>query len=180
MRCCCSSTCSRRNSISCSSRVRLRSFREVCRFRDACADSFSFWAGGREPRRLLSHVCEDPLGAECGLWDTGREGGGRGDGHLVPKLEECTAAEQPSSRQGCQRPAPGEGWAGPGRGGRPHPALRAGQGSRERARLTPNYTLAPGPVRARGEGHSPLSLSLLSCKMGVTDTTLDEEPQSVL
>lgn len=43
-----------------------------------------------------------------------------------------------------------------------------------------NYTLAPGPVRAQGEGHSPLSLSLLSCKMGVTDTTLDDEPRSVL
>lgn len=42
MTCCCSSTCSLRNSISCSSLVRLRSFRDVCRFSEAWADSFSF------------------------------------------------------------------------------------------------------------------------------------------
>lgn len=60
MTCCCSSTCSRRNSISCLSRVRLRSFKDVCRFRDAWADSFSFCSqgegeccGAAHPQRLL-------------------------------------------------------------------------------------------------------------------------------
>lgn len=40
--CCCSMTCSLRNSISCSSRVLLRSFKEVCLFKVGCVDNFSF------------------------------------------------------------------------------------------------------------------------------------------
>lgn len=41
--CCCSLTCSLRNSISCSSRVLLRSFKDVCLFSAGCADNFSFY-----------------------------------------------------------------------------------------------------------------------------------------
>ena len=55
MTCCCSSTCSLRNSISCSSRVRLRSFKEVCLFRDAWADSFSFCSQGKRGHYRAAH-----------------------------------------------------------------------------------------------------------------------------
>lgn len=41
--CCFSLTCSLRNSISCSSRVLLRSFKDVCLFSAGCADNFSFY-----------------------------------------------------------------------------------------------------------------------------------------
>lgn len=61
-------------------------------------------------------------------------------------------------------------------GGRPSPPLKAGPGSwRRKARHT-----HPWACRLQGEGCSSLSLSTLSCDMGVTDTTLGNEPQSIL
>lgn len=69
--------------------------------------------------------------------------------------------------------------AGRALGGRtPHPALTAGPGSgREHAshRTTHSHLDLRGP----GRRDSPLSLSLLSCKMGATYTALGNEPLSV-
>lgn len=112
MTCCCSRTCSRRNSISCSSRVRLRSFKEVCRFRDACADSFSFCSQresapqGPQPAALPQQ--EHPAGSS-GTW------GARDDSHRVPKREEgvCKSEVSPRLREraewgGWRRWCPGD------------------------------------------------------------------------
>lgn len=104
MTCCCSSTCRRRNSISCSSLVKLRSFKEVCLFRDACADSFSFCSQGKRGHCRATHPQHSigthraRQGMECGLGGMGWKNGGRDESPQVVKLEEWTAADQSQAR----------------------------------------------------------------------------------
>lgn len=55
--CCCSLTCSLRNSISCSSRVLLRSFKDVCLFSAGCADNFSFYKNKKHKESFKVSCC---------------------------------------------------------------------------------------------------------------------------
>ena len=75
-----------------------------------------------------------------------------------------------------------KGWVGTGagRGGCLHQAWKAwllGKESTEHMVTTHTHTWT---CQGMGEGCSvSRSLSLLSCKMGMTDTSLDNEPQSI-
>ena len=147
MTCCCSRTCSRRNSISCSSLVRLRSFKEVCRFRDACADSFSFCSQRESAQQEVSYsastqreVRGHPAGGQGA--PSGRSGGTQREVRGLPAGGQGHPAGgqgAPSGRSGgTQRevrglPAGGEG-APSGRSGmqegRRLPSPHAGGGDR--------------------------------------------------
>lgn len=133
MTCCCSSTCSRRNSISCSSLVRLRSFKDVCRFRDACADSFSFCSqNGRGPR-VAAQPWDPPCASVHRGWALGYRKGGRVEGWQPAPWSPGGSGERllGEAQPQCCRRKQGRGGAGQAAPGTPHwprPAGVQGEG----------------------------------------------------
>lgn len=140
MTCCCSSTWSLRNSISCSSLVRLRSVRDVWRFREAWADSFSFCS-----QRERSHVQE----RQGQPW-TGLRAQGANDASWQPPGHQAGAAAKlkPAKDALCLE-------------------LRKVAGRWEvRYSHSSDHTLTPGSAAARRNGLDSPSLSPLGSEMG--------------
>lgn len=140
MTCCCSSTCSRRNSISCSSRVRLRSFREVCRFRDACADSFSFCSG----REKESRGGARPVTAKDPLCTSGRRVWARETRHGRTTATSSLSGRRARRHQNQARGSGGRCRLRRGAGGASKAGQEAGRGEGPRAGLTHACLAPPG------------------------------------
>lgn len=135
---------------------------------------------GRESRRTAQprRPPRTHCARQAGPWDTGREDGWRRTARRTPSWRRARLHENqapgrlpvPAARRGLGRHQ--VGWTS-------EPALNAAQGGRETALHTLELHTRTRTCGVQGEGRSPRSLSLLSCKVGVTDPAL-HEPRGTL